>query len=374
MSIKTFTKPTLTIDLPALAANYRDIEKISQNAAVAGVVKADGYGLGAREVVQTLLSEGCERFFVATPDEGAAARAIAEDAQIAILGGLYQGAEDFYLEHHLIPVINSLEEMARWRDYSQAQNFALPYWLHVDTGMNRLGLDAQEIQYFIDDPEQAAPLHMIGVMSHFACADEADHPMNARQADAFAQIARHFPDAQKSLCNSSGLFRDERWHYDLLRPGYALYGGNPTPETANPMNRVVSLEVPVLQTRLLRKGNTVGYGASHKVSADSSAATIALGYADGFFRAGSNKASVYFKGQACPVLGRVSMDLVTIGTGHLSHQPKPGDMIEILGPHQDIDALARDCADIGYDILTALGRRYDRRYLPHPAKPATSLT
>lgn len=362
MSTKTFQKPTLTIDLKALRANYRTFKTMG-SAEAAGVVKADAYGLDVEPVVQALLKEGCTQFFVATPDEGAAVREIAEDAQIAILGGLYQGGEDFYLDHHLIPVINALEEMKRWRDYSDAQNFALPYWLHVDTGMNRLGLSAEDTKQIIDDPYMGDPLHMIGLMSHFACADEKDHALNKAQAEAFAAIAKHFPDAQKSLCNSSGAFRDKAWHHDLLRPGYALYGGNPTPETANPMKSVVTLNVPVLQTRKIKKGESIGYSATHSFTAADETATLALGYADGFFRAASSKASVYFKGQACPVLGRVSMDLVSIGIGHLENKPVQGDMIEILGPHQGVDALAAACGTIGYEILTSLGRRYGREYL-----------
>ena len=362
MSTETFKKPKLIVNLRALRDNYRTLKTMG-GVDCAGVVKANGYGLGAAEVVGALLKEGCTQFFVATPDEGLAVRDAAGDAQIAILGGLYQGAEEFYLENHLIPVINSLEEMRRWRDFSAEHDFALPYWLHIDTGMNRLGLGADETKQLIDDPDMADPLHMIGVMSHFACSDEKDHAMNKAQADAFAQVAKHFPDAQKSLCNSSGIFRDNAWHHDLLRPGYALYGGNPTPETDNPMKPVVTLEVPVLQTRTVNKGGSIGYGATHTFKADDETATLALGYADGFFRSASSSASVYFKGQACPVLGRVSMDLVTIGIGHLGEKPAQGDMIEVLGPHQGVDALAASCGTIGYEILTSLGHRYSREYL-----------
>lgn len=355
-------KPTLTIDLKALCANYR-LFKSMGSAQVAGVVKADGYGLGVAPVVTALLGEGCTQFFVATPDEGAAVRVVAEDAQIAILGGLYQGGEEFYLENHLIPVISAPEQMERWRVFSAASDFALPYWLHVDTGMNRLGFSSDETAAFIKDPDQADPLHMIGLMTHFACADEQDHPLNEKQAAAFSQIARHFPDVQKSLCNSSGCFRDPDWHYDLLRPGYALYGGNPTPETTNPMQPVVRLETPVLQTRRVKKGESIGYSATYSFDADDETATVALGYADGFLRAGSSKAKLYYKGQPCPVLGRISMDLVSVGTGHLAEKPQAGDMLEILGPHQDIDELARDVGTIGYEILTSLGPRYTREYL-----------
>lgn len=362
MSTHDFLKPRLTVDLTALAGNYRIIRALG-GAEVAGVVKADGYGLGAGPVAAALAGEGCTQFFVATPDEGAALRAELPDAQIAIMGGLYQGAEEFYLANHLIPVINGPDELTRWRTFSQNESFALPCWLHVDTGMNRLGFGAADWAALSAEPDQILPLHLIGVMSHFACSDEKDHAMNAAQAAAFAKAAQAFPDAQKSLCNSSGCFRDTAWHHDLLRPGYALYGGNPTPEAANPMKRVVTLEVPVLQTHRVAKGQTVGYSATHSFTQDSETATIALGYADGFLRSGSSRAQVYYKGQACPVLGRVSMDLVTIGTGHLTDKPAIGGMIEILGPHQGIDRLAAAMGTIGYEILTALGSRYQRDYI-----------
>ncbi len=363
MSTNNFTKPTLTIDLSALIANYR-LFKRQTAGEVAGVLKADGYGLGATALASALLNDGCAQFFVATPDEGAAIRAIAEDAKIAVLGGLYHGAEDFYLYHHLIPVINSLDQLHRWRDFSVKESFALPYWLHVDTGMNRLGLGADEWATLEADPGQAEPLHMIGIMSHFACADEKDHALNDRQAERFAACARLFPDALKSLCNSSGVFRNKNWHHDLVRPGYALYGGNPTPEAENPMQRVVTLETPVLQTRRVKKGESVGYGAGHHFDQDTETATVALGYADGFLRAGSGKARLYYKGQACPILGRVSMDLISVGIGHLADKPVPGAMMEVLGPHQSLDQLADDLGTIGYEILTSLGGRYGREYLP----------
>lgn len=359
MSTHSFEKPVLTIDSAALAGNYRLFAEMGR-AAVGGVIKADGYGLGLEPVMDTLLAAGCETFFVATPDEGAAARSRSPSAQIAVLGGLYRGAGEFYLEHQIVPVINSLEELSRWRDFSRARDMALPYWLHIDTGMNRLGLGADEIEKFIADPDQAAPLHLIGVMSHFACSDEKNHPMNQKQADLFAQIATHFPDALKSLCNSSGCFRNQTWHYDLLRPGYALYGGNPTPETKNPMQPVVTLDVPVLQTRPVKKNESIGYGASHVFDGDTQTATLAIGYADGFLRTGSNRAQVYYKGQACPVLGRVSMDLISVGIGHLADRPAPGDKVEIIGPHQSIDDLATFEDTIGYEILTALGGRFAR--------------
>lgn len=363
MSIKKLKTPLLTIDRAALMANYRYFAELGQ-AEAAGVVKADGYGLGLEPVVEALLEAGCQKFFVATPDEGARARACAPEAQIMVLGGLYYGGEDFYLAHHLVPIINSPEELARWRDFSRMQDLALPCWLHIDTGMNRLGFGAAEWQDFCNNPAQAAPLHIMGLMSHFIASEDESTSHNQEQAARFAAATRDFPDLPKSLCNSSGCFLDPGWHYDVLRPGYALYGGNPTPKANNPMRTVVGLEAPVLQSRTAKKEETVGYNATYRFEQDTRIATLALGYADGFLRGGSNRAHLYYQGRPCPVRGRVSMDLITIETGHLATPPGPGDLIEILGPHQSVDQLAHGLGTIGYEILTALGSRFERSWRP----------
>lgn len=344
----------LRVNLAALAANYR-LLKSKTDATVAGVIKADAYGLGVEPVFKTLLKEGCGLFFVATPDEAMKLRAHDARAEIMILGGLYEGAEDFYASRGLTPVLNSLEECERWAETAGRYGQKLPAALHFDTGMNRLGMHP------LDRPDTRA-FEVRLILSHFASSENKASPLNERQAAAFEKIAQNWPGTFKSLCNSSGLFRNEDWHYDLVRPGIALYGGNPTPEAKNPMQPVVSLHVRVLQTRDVRKGESAGYNATHIFKQDTRLATVALGYADGFPRGGSNSARLYWKGQPCPIRGRVSMDLVIVETGHLEEPPQQGDWMEILGPHQDIDALAADCGTISYNILTALGPRYRRLY------------
>ncbi len=351
----------LKINLSALQENYRSFCAMTK-AQVAGVLKADAYGLGVEPVFKALRKEGCKIFFVATPEEAFALRALDHDVQISVLGGLWPGAEEDYFAHDVRPVLNSLEMIRRWQAFARKKEQALPATVHFDTGMNRLGLSADETQSLLEDQTCLDGLDLQYVMSHFACADDKDHPMTAQQYERFEKIAAVFPNVKKSLANSPGLFRSKEYHYDLVRPGYALYGGNPAPETNNPVKPVVHLEVPALQVRNVQKGETIGYGASHVFEQNTQSATIALGYADGFLRSGSNKASVFFKGQACPVLGRVSMDLVTIGIGHLREKPEPGDRIEILGDHQGVDDLAQACGTIGYEILTSLGRRYQRVY------------
>lgn len=363
MSALSPTAPArLTVSLSALTENYTLLCNQGR-ASVAPVLKADAYGLGAAQAFKALLKQGATQFFVATPAEGAELRALDNTADLFILGGFYEGADDAYLQGRLIPVLNSLEEIARWSALAKKTGRALPAAIHFDTGMNRLGLGA-ETERLLADPSLLEGLDLKLIMSHFACSDEKDHVMNARQAAAFAKIAAAFPHIRKSLCNSSGIFRDKNWHYDLLRPGFALYGGNPTPEATNPMRRVVDLSVRILQTRCVKAGETAGYGATHIFQNDTTLATVALGYADGFHRAGSSRAKLYWNGQPCPIVGRVSMDLIIVDTGGLKNgQPKTGDALEVLGPHQSIDELAADLGTIGYEIITSLGKRYERAYI-----------
>lgn len=361
----------LTIDLGAVAANYDIFRKqIGAQCDVAGVVKANAYGTGLSPVAQTLFAKGSRRFFVATPEEGFALRQILPLAEIAVLGGGLPYNTDAFIDAHIEPVLNSLHDIALWRDAARKRDKTLPAIIHLDTGMNRLGLSADEGAMLINDPGLLRGLDVIIVMSHFACADEKYHPLTDTQYERFRKFAEHFPRAKKSLANSSGIFRSKDFHYDMVRPGMATYGLNPTPEVKNPMNPVVKLEARVLQTRNVKTGETIGYSATHTFKGAGLTATVALGYADGFHRSLGNglggKAHVYWNGVACPLVGRVSMDLVTVDLSNLKGQlPQPGDWLEVLGPHQDADALATVAGTIGYEVLTNLGSRYQRVYLPH---------
>lgn len=353
----------LTVNLGALRRNYRLFGSMTK-ARVAAAVKADAYGIGMGPAARALIEEGCDMFFVATADEAADLRAIDPKVQIAVLGGVLPGLEDDFLNHTIHPVLNSLEMIERWAAFAKKKERPLDAIIHFDTAMNRLGLGAEEAQALMGNTQLLDTLNVRIVMSHFACSDEAGHPHNDMQAQRFAAIARQFPKAVKSLANSSGILRDKAWHYDMVRPGYGLYGGNPMPETTNPMEAVVRLDIPVIQTRRVKKGESIGYGAGHVFDTDTHTATIAMGYADGFLRSASNKARVFWNGNPCPVVGRVSMDLVTINLGTLPGAlPNPGDLVEVLGPHQDVDTLAATAGTIGYEILTSLGPRYARTYL-----------
>lgn len=356
----------LTIDLKALTNNYNLFKgKINtNNCAVAGVVKANAYGLGLKQISGALMAQNCPQFFVATLDEALELREYDSKTPIAVLGGLLHGAEQDYIKKYITPVLNTPDDIGRWNNLAINQNTRLSAILHFDTGMNRLGLSHEEITHFIEHQNDFKALHIKTLMSHFACADDRDHPLTQAQAKQFYEISQHFPNAQKSLCNSPGLFRDASYHYDMVRPGYSLYGGNPTPETTNPMQAVVSLNTRILQIRDCKKGQSIGYGATHTFDQDTTTATVALGYADGFLRSNSSKATLYYNNQPCPVLGRVSMDLVTIDISNIKGEPpKQNDAIEILGPNQTIDDLATSAGTIGYEILTSLGARYKREYI-----------
>lgn len=354
----------LTINLGAIAANHDILSrKVGPACQLAGVVKANSYGTGLDRVAPTLFARGCRRFFVATPAEALTLRQILPLAEIAVLGGGLPEARDDYIRYQIEPVLNSLHDIALWREAARQIDKPLPAIIHLDTGMNRLGLAEDEACTLIADPALRRGLDIILVMSHFACADEKYHPLTQRQYECFADFARHFPQARKSLANSSGIFRHQDYHFDMVRPGMAIYGLNPTPEAPNPMQSVVTLEARILQTRTLKKGETIGYSATHIFNAPALTATVALGYADGFHRAHSGKAKLYWQGIPCPVVGRVSMDLVTVDLSHLQAPlPQAGDWLEVLGPHQSADQLAESAGTIGYEVLTNLGTRYPRIY------------
>ena len=354
----------LRINLNALAANYTLLKsKVGDNTLVAGIVKANAYGLGMQPVVRTLLKNNCTHFFVATLNEALAFRKIEPNAFIAVLGGLFIGAEQDYLDNNIHPVINSLDDLSRWQTLSAKQPSALPTILHYDTGMNRLGLSQNDAKTLQSSPERLKNLDIQWVITHFACADEKDHALTQSQAHKFEEFAQNFPTAKRSLGNSPGTFRDVRFHTDMVRPGIALYGGNPTPETLNPMHNVVDLKAKILQIRHCNKGDTIGYGASYKFEKDTITATIAVGYADGLNRSHSNKAIFYYNDTPCPVIGRVSMDLTTIDMTACQTKPAQGDWVEIIGPNQSPDDLAQSANTISYEILTSLGLRYHREYI-----------
>jgi len=355
----------LTVDLDALAANYRLLQQRAAPAQCAAVVKADGYGLGVGPVGRTLHAAGCTRFFVAHLDEAATLRkalgGAASTAEIAVLNGLMPGQEKVFHDHNLMPVLNDLGQVAQWSEECRA-NGAHPSILHLDTGMCRLGLPPEEQRTLFDDPQRLDGLSLTCIMSHLACADTPDHPLNRQQQVDFAAAIKRLPKVDTSLAASSGIFLGPDWHFDMVRPGVSLYGVAPTPGEPNPMAPVVKLSGKIIQIRHVDAPQTVGYGATHRFTGPTRVATVAAGYADGYLRSLSGRASASIGGITVPVVGRVSMDLITLD---ISNAPaaQPGDMIDLIGPHFDVDAAADAAGTIGYEILTSLGRRYQRHYV-----------
>lgn len=350
---------TLTIDLAALRANWRKLADTVAPSECAAVVKADGYGCGLERVVVALLAEGCRTFFVARLSEGIRARSVAADAAIYVLDGLAPGAGAEMRQAGLRPALGSLAEIDDWTAGGGG-----PAALHFDTGMNRLGLSIDEAGAALAALGRAPDL----LMSHFASSEDLASPDNPAQIERFARLRASIPNVRASLCNSSGIFLPTHPWLDVARPGYALYGGNPTPGRANPMQSVVALEAPILQVRNIEAGAHVGYNSQWTAKRPTRLAVIPVGYADGIPRSamgvdGWPGPDVAIGGLRCPIAGRVSMDLICIdATDAPDGAVERGAPVEILGPTIGIDEFGERAGTIGYEILTSLGRRYRRVY------------
>jgi alanine racemase len=357
----------LTIDLDALVANWRKLEKTAVPAECSAVIKANAYGCGVAPVARALAKGGCKTFFVATPEEAAAARAALPSAVIYVLNGLIQNNADTYARIDARPVIGDLNELAEWDVFCRRTGWAGGAAVHIDTGMQRLGLTITEAQGLI--PRIHAGDHGISlVMSHLACAENLHHPMNTRQLAAFRAIASEFSGVPASLANSSGIFLGSAFQFDMVRPGAALYGVNPTPEADNPMLPVVELKARVVQIRDVERGESVGYGGNWTARRPTRLAIVSAGYADGYFRAGSSNdgtrgAEAMVAGKRCPVAGRISMDLTAVDVTDLEKNAvRRGHLVTLIGEGITLDELAHHFGTIGYEVLTSLGRRYARIY------------
>lgn len=357
MSAAEHAGAVLEVDLGAIVANWQKLCSLHPAGPVAGVVKADGYGLGAAPIASALYAAGCRHFFVALLDEALAIRAMVPHAMLAVLGGLIPGSEADYVANDIVPVLGSLAEVDAWSTAAPRR----PAILHIDTGMSRLGLDPRELAVLQQDHERLGSIELRYVMTHLASSELPDEALNERQRRRFAAACAALPPAPRSFANSSGIFLGDRWSSDLARPGAALYGLNPTPWQPNPMRQTVRLRARVLAVRDIEAGTSVGYNATWHASRPSRIATAAIGYADGLHRRLSNTGSAYFDGKPVPLVGRVSMDLATFD---VTEAPGvvAGAWLEIIGPHQTPDDLAVAAATNGYEVLTSLGRRFHRIY------------
>ncbi|HUK06973.1 MAG TPA: alanine racemase [Stellaceae bacterium] len=355
----------LEIDLGAIAGNWRLLQsKVGRNVRCAGVVKANAYGLGVVPVAKTLAAAGCKSFFVASLDEALALRDILKTPEIVVLNGVDPGNARDFLKARLTPVLNDLGQVETWRGLSLADPRARqPAILHLDTGMNRLGLSRPEIAVLTTEPDRLAGVTLRAIMTHLACAEEPEHEKNADQRRRFVAARRQLPSAPASIANSSGIFLGPDFHFDLVRPGAALYGLNPVPGTSNPMAQVVSLKGKILQVRDVDRGESVGYGARHRMNRGGRIATVAVGYADGWLRASSERGAGRIGGHEAPIVGRISMDLMTLDVTAIDPGlTQPGAMMDLIDSKNTVDRVAERASTIGYEILTALGRRYHRVY------------
>jgi alanine racemase len=357
----------LTIDLPAIVANWRELARRAQPAACAAVIKADAYGCGIEPVAQALTAAGCETFFVAHLAEGRRVRAASAGAAIYVLNGLLPNATEAYAQSNLRPVLCSLDEWAEWEAFKTKTKWLGGAALHVDTGMNRLGLRPQEATALA---KRAGIEHsgLTLLMSHLACSEDPAHALNAKQIGLFREIRNLFPAIPASLSNSSGIFLGPDAHHEMVRPGVALYGANPTPGHANLMRPVVRLEGRIVQVRTVPEGETVGYGANWTARRATRLGVVSIGYADGFLRAGSATdlragAEAMVHGHRCPLAGRVSMDLIAVDVTALPERAvRRGELVALLDETIGVDDLAAHANTIAYEVLAGLGRRYRRVY------------
>lgn len=354
----------MTIDLGALVANWRDLDARSRPGKAGAVVKANAYGLGVEQVVPALLSAGCDTYFVALVQEGIAVRALAPDAMIYVLNGIHEDLIDACRNANLVPILSSLAQIDLWCG-SGGGSWAC----QVDTGMNRLGLTVEEALVLAENTLVDLQL----IMSHFACADDPAHPLNARQIEVFQHVAAGFPHVESSLSNSAGIINGGAFGHHLTRPGIALYGGEAVNDIANPMRAVVMLEGRIMQIRHAKKGETVSYGATQRLARDSKIAIISVGYADGYPRAGSGAGVPlrdavregqcgFIGGHRVPVLGRITMDLTCFDVTDVPDAVLAAGWIELIGKNIKLDDAARAAGTIGYELLTGLSARYTRQY------------
>jgi alanine racemase len=364
----------LSIDLEALSSNWQAMAKRSGKARAGAVVKADAYGLGIEDCGTTLYHAGARDFFVATVAEGVTLRPHAPEARIFVLSGIWPGQEQQVIDHDLVPVIASEEQLSFWMA-TMAQSGDHPFALHVDTGFNRLGLPLDDALYLATDVTRPISFNPVLVLSHLACADAPDNGMNKQQLAAFHQVAQAYDGVEASLSASAGIHLGADYHFDLTRPGISLYGGEATNGITNPMQPVATAEARIIQIRDAIPGQSVGYGASFTVSRPTRLAIAAVGYADGYHRSlsgsgialrdmGNGGAYGVVNGFKVPVVGRVTMDMTIFDVTDIPQkQIKSGDYIELFGKSVALDDVARAGGTIGYELLTGLGLRYERRYL-----------
>ena len=355
----------LVIDLTAVRANWQRLREHAGGVPAAAMVKADGYGLGAVAIAEALWAEGCTEFFVADVHEALELRAALPDADLRVLAGAHPGTTEALIANDLVPVLISGDQLERWSLLSTRRAGRLKASVHLDTGMNRTGLDTADTDALIADPSPLEVFEIVHVMSHLASADDPTTEQNRRQLDAYRRIRAALPMGTASLANTPGIALGPEYHFEHVRPGIGLYGADPSPGRRLGLHPVVSVSAPVLQVRTVPAGETVGYSATHTTAGERRIATVGVGYGDGFLRSQSSRGTVAFEGHRAPIVGRVSMDLITIDITDLPPEVvvEGGTPCELIGPTITIDDVAEAAGTIPYEILTALGARYRRRHV-----------
>jgi len=361
-NIEDFSEATLSINLSSIEHNYNILKSIANGAICSAVVKANAYGLGVEQVSKRLVQAGCNNFFVAHLNEGIELREIIGDNHnIYILHGLKRNQQAAFHKHNLIPVLNFMEQIKLWNDYARELSTNLPAIIHIDTGMNRLGLNIADAEDLARNKSLLSHIDTKFIMSHLACASEPNDQMNAEQLEKFDSVRKLFPDIPATLSNSAGILLNDDYHFEMVRPGISLYGGGNRPKNVDIKN-VVDLKSSILQIRNIDSDQTVGYGATRTVKAGSRIATIPIGYADGYLRSLGNNSYLHIDDVKIPVIGRVSMDMVIAditGIDNITVNSK----VEILGENCTINSIAELAETISYEILTNLGSRYNRVYI-----------
>jgi alanine racemase len=356
----------LTVNLGALVENWCSLALyVNKDCVIAAVLKADAYGVGIESAARALAAAGCQIFFVALPDEGCRLRSVEKNATIYVLGGLLPGSAKMLVANDLRPVLGSLPEIYEWAAIKRAGALTQSA-LHVDTGMNRLGLTLAETRSLVKDCDTIRVVNPSLLISHLACADIPDHPMNRSQLARFSEVRALLPNVPASFANSAGIFLGTDYHFDLVRPGIALYGAAFS-QTAGPLRPVATLEARIFQVRETGLGESVGYGAKSTVLKPGRLAVLGAGYADGYHRMASSSdnrvgAHVFIRGQSAPIIGRVSMDLITVDVSNIPGVQR-GDWAELFGAQVTVDEVARYAGTIGYELLTSMGSRSKRVYI-----------
>lgn len=351
----------LVIDLDAITKNYRFLSKLLKKKTIcSAIIKANAYGLGIPSIVKRLHQEGCQHFFVAQMNEGIEAKIYAPNAFVYVLNGIRKEDTALYQQHQLIPVLNSIDQILIWNQFAEKQNIFLPAILHFDTGINRTGLSPKEIYNLALNHLSHIEVHFL--MSHLACAYQPDHPMNRQQLSLFQELCHNFPSLRRCFANSGGIFLGHDFHFDMVRPGLALYGLGLGENSF--LKPCVHLFGQIIQIETINIGDSVGYDATYVASKETRVATIGLGYADGYPRNLSHKGYVYLNGYTAPIIGRISMDLITVDVTEIPlHLCYIGGWVEFFGNNISLDRIAHEAQTISWEMLTKLGHRSDRFYI-----------